>query len=411
MSQKIDFVAAGCPNVSAPEAVQGLDLTGHIHIVTGGDGGLGKAIVEALAGAGAHVVLASHRSDKGKQMAIEISARSSGSVSFAMLDLSSLSSVRETAMALQKLPRITSIICNAGILQSFGATTDGFDSVFQIDYLGHAHLIRDLLPTLRRDHATVIHMSSVAGLFPCRGMATSPSAILNFTALAVPRCLDSKPNFHLEARPGQAGSDVHHYLFAKFMQIAHTAELARREPQLSGVYAVHPGTVREGSELLSHLPSSVDESFCASERHLMGALSNPRQDAYWPCPALPTYGATTAVLLAARHGAVSSAANGALLTNCRLAPSPIDALRTHEGAAAADAMLVRLYDWTHELLDPSPSLSPSGITGGTGVLMTLPVWATGSMVVALALICFAVGVLTERQRNSRHYPHCELSTA
>ena len=54
-------------------------------------------------------------------------------------------------------------------------------------------------------------------------------------------------------------------------------------------------TVREGSELLSHLPSSVDESFCASERHLMGALSNPRQDAYWPCPALPTYGATTAV--------------------------------------------------------------------------------------------------------------------
>ena len=196
--------------MSAPEVVHGMDLTGQTHIVTGGDGGLGKATVEALAGAGAHVVLASHRSDKGKQMAADISARSRGYVSFVLLDLASLSSAHEAAIALRKLPRITSLICNAGILQSFGATTDGFDSVFQIDYLGHAYLVQDLLPILRRDHATVIQMSSVAGLFPCRGMATSPSAILDFTALAVPVCLDSKPNFLSEARSGEAGADVHH---------------------------------------------------------------------------------------------------------------------------------------------------------------------------------------------------------
>ena len=196
------------------------------------------------------------------------------------------------------------------------------------------------------------------------------------------------------------------------MQIAHASELARREPQLGGVYAVHPGTVREGSELLSHLPSSVDESFCASERHLMGTLSNPRQDAYWPCPALPSYGATTAVLLAARHGAVSSAVNGAFLTNCRLAPSPVDALRAQHGAAAADATLIRLYDWTRELLGPSLSLSPSSVAGGgrtLPVLTTLPVWVTGPIVLAFAFACFAFGVLIERRRATRHYPHSELS--
>jgi NAD(P)-dependent dehydrogenase (short-subunit alcohol dehydrogenase family) len=69
------------------------DLTGRSVIVTGANSGIGRAAASALAGAGAHVVLAVRAPDKGQAAAATIPGESE----VRRLDLASLASVREFA--------------------------------------------------------------------------------------------------------------------------------------------------------------------------------------------------------------------------------------------------------------------------------------------------------------------------
>ena len=74
------------------------DLTGRVAVVTGANGGLGLETARALAGAGAHVVMAAR--DPQKTAAAERSIRGShadASLSVVPLDLAALASVREAA--------------------------------------------------------------------------------------------------------------------------------------------------------------------------------------------------------------------------------------------------------------------------------------------------------------------------
>src|ERR1700735_1671012 len=74
------------------------DLTGKTFIVTGATSGLGKATADALAHAGAHVVLAVRNPAKGRAVAEGIA----GDTEVRDLDLSSLSSVRAFASSWQE---------------------------------------------------------------------------------------------------------------------------------------------------------------------------------------------------------------------------------------------------------------------------------------------------------------------
>ena len=77
------------------------DLTGKTFIVTGATSGLGKATADALAHAGAHVVLAVRNPAKGRAVAKGIA----GDTEVRELDLSSLSSVRAFASSWQRTHR------------------------------------------------------------------------------------------------------------------------------------------------------------------------------------------------------------------------------------------------------------------------------------------------------------------
>ncbi|MER5448605.1 oxidoreductase [Streptomyces sp. NPDC002766] len=126
------------------------DQTGRTAVVTGANSGLGIATVEALAGAGAHVVLAVRDPARGSAAA----ARVNGSVEVRRLDLADLASVREFAAQWQGDLHL--LVNNAGVMNiPESATKDGFETQFGTNHLGHFALTNLLLPHITDRVVTV----------------------------------------------------------------------------------------------------------------------------------------------------------------------------------------------------------------------------------------------------------------
>ncbi len=127
-------------------------MTGRNVIVTGANSGIGRAAARALAGAGAHVVLAVRSLEKGREAA----ATMPGESEVRLLDLASLASVRAFAAAWDG--EIDLLINNAGVMfPPLTRTADGFELQFGTNHLGHFALTNLLL-----EHVTgrVVSVSS-----------------------------------------------------------------------------------------------------------------------------------------------------------------------------------------------------------------------------------------------------------
>jgi NAD(P)-dependent dehydrogenase (short-subunit alcohol dehydrogenase family) len=137
------------------------DLTGKLAVVTGGSDGLGRALAERLARAGAEVILPVRNAAKGAAAAQQIR----GAVSTRPLDLSSLDSVAALADGLTADGRpIHILVNNAGVMApaTRHVTADGLELQFETNYLGHFALVGRLLPLLRAGRARVTTQSSIA---------------------------------------------------------------------------------------------------------------------------------------------------------------------------------------------------------------------------------------------------------
>ncbi|WP_165310758.1 SDR family NAD(P)-dependent oxidoreductase [Microbacterium protaetiae] len=134
------------------------DFAGRTALVTGATGGIGLEIARALAGGGARVILACRDRAKGEK----VSAGIPGSM-VADLDLARLDSVRAFARALDE--PIHLCVLNAGIVllgdRVRHMTVDGYERHWQTNFLGHAALVRGILPQLRAGNARVALQCSV----------------------------------------------------------------------------------------------------------------------------------------------------------------------------------------------------------------------------------------------------------
>jgi NAD(P)-dependent dehydrogenase (short-subunit alcohol dehydrogenase family) len=127
------------------------DQRGRVAVVTGANGGLGLETAKALAGAGAHVVMAAR--DQAKAATAQESIRAShpsGSTEVIELDLGSLDSVASAAEAiLDGHPKVHLLVNNAGVMGTpEGRTRDGFETQFGVNHLGHWALTARLMPAL-----------------------------------------------------------------------------------------------------------------------------------------------------------------------------------------------------------------------------------------------------------------------
>lgn len=131
-------------------------------IITGANSGLGFETAECFAMGGWHIIMACRNPDKADAARKELISESGNKeIEVLTLDLSSLQSVRDFVSEIRKRGlSIDALDCNAGIgSQTSSGTMDGFDNVFQSNYLGHFLLTMLLLPLMKND-ARIMNVSS-----------------------------------------------------------------------------------------------------------------------------------------------------------------------------------------------------------------------------------------------------------
>lgn len=202
-----------------------------------GTAGLGAGTIALLAKKKpAHIFFSGRNGKKADELIAKVNKENPGvPLTFVRCDLADLSSVKQaTNELLSKTDRLDVFYANAGIMANpAGLTKDGYEIQFGTNHMGHALMIKLLLPLLQRtaeqpnSDVRIVNMSSVA-------YKQAPSSGIEFNSLKTTQeklgGMIPGPKW---ARYGQ--SKLANQLYAK--------ELAKRYPQIKTV-SIHPGFIK-----------------------------------------------------------------------------------------------------------------------------------------------------------------------
>jgi NAD(P)-dependent dehydrogenase (short-subunit alcohol dehydrogenase family) len=155
-------------DTTTDEVLEGIDLAGKTALVTGASGGLGAETARALASRGAAVTLAVRDVPKGEGVAQAIRESTGSEVDVVELELDSLPSVRACAQGwLASHGVLNLLINNAGIMACpLARTSQGWESQFATNHLGHFLLTMSLLPAIKTGAPSrIVNLSSGAHRF------------------------------------------------------------------------------------------------------------------------------------------------------------------------------------------------------------------------------------------------------
>lgn len=138
-------------------------LAGKTVAVSGATGGIGQELCRHLAALGASLILLDRNTEKSKALGASLLARfPTLSVEYLRVDMTEMDSVRAAADALAPRP-LDYLILNAGAYAiPRTLTREGYDNVFQINFVAPYYLARRLLPTLRARGGRVVAVGSIA---------------------------------------------------------------------------------------------------------------------------------------------------------------------------------------------------------------------------------------------------------
>lgn len=210
------------------------DLTGRVAIVTGGSRGIGRAIAEGFAGMGAHVVVASRKSEvcDAAAAAIRADGGSALSVPTHVGDPDQISRLVDATVA--EFAGVDIVVNNAAnplALPIGSITADGLAKSWEANLRGPLFLVQAALPQLRAsDHAAIVNVTT-AGVFTngryVSMYVAAKSALTSMTrSMAAELAADGIRANALA--PGTVGTDMVFSTPEEFQQAAVDAQLIRR---------------------------------------------------------------------------------------------------------------------------------------------------------------------------------------
>jgi len=146
-------------------------FAGQLAIVTGASRGIGAATAEALAGAGAHVILVARSASALEEVEERIHA-AGGSATIAPLDLTDGESIGKLAGAIaERWDELDILVLNAAMLGSLTPVQDidpkEYSRLLSLNLLANQALIAAFDPLLRKaDTANVVVLTSSVGSTP-----------------------------------------------------------------------------------------------------------------------------------------------------------------------------------------------------------------------------------------------------
>ncbi len=165
------------------------NLEGKVAIVTGASKGIGEAIAESLAEAGAKVVVSSRKQDQVDEVAKRLTDNGGEAVGIA----ANVGSTEEVENLMEKtishFGGVDILINNAATNPVFGPVTDtdlsAFDKIMDVNVKGPFYLSQLAFKSMKsRGGGSIVNISSVEGLNPGFGLgvySVSKSALIMLT--------------------------------------------------------------------------------------------------------------------------------------------------------------------------------------------------------------------------------------
>lgn len=186
-----------------------------------------------------HIYFSGRNAASGHSIIKEITSKiPSAALTFVEMDLSSLQSIKESIGKTFVHDRLDIVICNAGIMAQVPALSkDGYEIQFATNHIGHALLIKLLLPTMLRTagqpdaDVRIVTLTSL-------GFRGHPRGGILFEQLDKHNVGD----IWLFGLGSWAGSWLR-YGQSKIANILYAHELSRRYPNITTV-SIHPGIVK-----------------------------------------------------------------------------------------------------------------------------------------------------------------------
>lgn len=187
-----------------------MDLKGTVALVTGGNGGLGQRICDALAREGVHIAVMYARSrDQAEEVARDLTSRYQINAAAFACDITDVSAVDGVVKAVTKrFGRLDILVNDAAYNKSIpyqdldGLSQQEWDRIIAVNLTGPMRMIKAVAPIMKaQGQGRIVNISSVAGLTPtgssiayavakaglihltrCMAVALAPEALVNCVA-------------------------------------------------------------------------------------------------------------------------------------------------------------------------------------------------------------------------------------